>query len=276
MKQVPVNKVSILGCGRVGVTLGRELAQAGFSVQGSTTSNKRFDELRQAGIEPVQLSLTPAPVGATENDAERFFQCDVLVIAMPPGRTEGYSYADQLAAATEAAIAGGAQQVIFTGATFIYPANNTEVTEADVDPDNCSFMGLDWLKVEQAITHVAPTQTTIVRLAGLMGEGHNPALYFSGQPMAGADDPVNMVHQDDVAGVIHQLIVHGITGEVFNVAAPEHPTRRAFYAVASKVAGVEPPQFLSEPRPYRLVNCDKLKHQINYTFRHPDPIKALG
>ena len=271
-----MKRISILGCGRVGVTLGRELAQAGFTVQGSTTSSKRFDELRAANIEPVQLNLSPAPVGTTENDVERFFQCDVLVIAMPPGHTGAYNYAEQLSEATKKAIAGGAQQVIFTGATFIYPATNTEVTEADVDPQNCSFMGLDWLKVEQAITNIAPAQTTIVRLAGLMGDGHNPALYFSGQPMAGADDPVNMIHQDDVAGVIHQLIVKGVTGEVFNVAAPVHPTRREFYTMASQVAGVEPPQFQDEPRPYRLVNCDKLKQQLDYTFRHPDPIKALS
>lgn len=270
-----MKRVSILGCGRVGVTLGRKLAQAGFTVQGSTTGTKRFEELKQAGITPVQLALTPAPVCASVDDVAHFFRCDVLVIAMPPARSEGYSYTEQLSEATKSAIIAGAQQIIFTGATFIYPSNNCEVTEADVDPDNCSFMGLDWLKIEQAITDVAPEQTTILRLAGLIGEGHNPALYFSGQPMAGADDPVNIIHQDDVAGVIHQLIEQGITGEVFNVAAPGHPTRRAFYTAASKAAGVEPPQFQSEPRPYRLVNCDKLKQQLNYTFKHPDPLTAL-
>ncbi|CAM3421337.1 NAD(P)H-binding protein [Parendozoicomonas haliclonae] len=267
-------KVSILGCGRVGVTLGRELAQAGFSVMGSTTSQKRFAELEEAGITPVELSLSPAFTG-NPDDIRRFLNVDVLVVAMAPTGTEVFTYEDQLRAASEAAAEAGIKQVIFTGATFIYPSNNCEVREDDVDPDNCSFMGTDWLKIEQAIASGAPERTTILRLAGLMGEGHNPAHYFSGRPMAGANDPVNMIHQDDVAGVIHAVIDQGIVGEVFNVAAPEHPSRRDFYMMASEKAGVAPPLFEEDARPYRLVNCDKLNTRLGYTFRYPDPLTAV-
>ena len=271
-----MKRVSILGCGRLGLTLGRELAQAGFTVKGSTTRSERFDQLRDAGIEPVQLALTPAP----EGDLAAILDTDVLVITLtppmgPPGSIPPVSYIEQLSAVAKAAAEAGVKQVIFTGATFIYPLNNREVTEADVDPQKSSFMGIDWLEVEQAVCSTIPEHTTVLRLAGLMGEGHNSARYFSGRPMAGANDPVNMIHQDDVAGIIHKLIEKDVKGEVLNASAPQHPTRRDFYTLASEKAGIAPPQFTEEARPYRIINCDKLKQQLDYSFRHPDPLKAL-
>ncbi len=268
--------VSILGCGRTGTAIGRELAQAGFHVSGSTTTVARFDSLKAEGICPVELRLD----GSFFESAGRFFNTDILIVTLPPSSPKegerSLTYIEQLQAISRAAAEGGVQQLIFTGATFIYPSNNGEVREDDVEPGNSSFMGLDWREVEQAVASSMPERTTILRLTGLMGEGHNAGTYFSGQPMAGANDPVNMVHQDDVAGVVHEIIRHNIVGEVFNVSAPQHPTRRAFYTQACEVAGIALPQFSDEPKPYRLVNCDKLTERLDYTFRYPDPVAAIG
>ncbi|MTI12845.1 NAD(P)H-binding protein [Sansalvadorimonas verongulae] len=267
-----MKRVSILGCGRVGMTLGKELAQAGYAVKGSTTCHERFHQLQLLGIEPVKLTFTPKPEGELDN----LLDADALVVCLtPPGRDSGYTYNDQLSAISKAAKKAGIKQVILTGATFIYPLSNNEVTEEDVDSQKSAFMGLDWLDAENALRSANPEAVTILRLAGLMGEGHNAAAYFSGRPMAGADAPVNMIHQEDVAGVIRQLIEQDVCGEVFNLCAPLHPSRREFYTLASEKAGIPAPQFTDEPKPYRIVNCDKLQAKLDYTFRHPDPLKAL-
>ena len=267
-----MKRVSILGCGRAGMALGKELTQAGYTVKGSTTCHERFHQLQLLGIEPVKLAFVPEPKGELGN----LLDTDVLVVCLtPPGRDSAYTYAEQLSVISRVARDAGIERLIFTGATFIYPLSNNEVTEDDVDSGKSSFMGLDWLEAESAIRSANPGGTTVLRLAGLMGEGHNAAAYFSGRPMAGADAPVNMIHQEDVAGIICRLIKSDVTGEVFNACAPLHPTRREFYSLASQKADLPPPQFIDEPKPYRIVNCDKLHRQLSYTFKHPDPLKAL-
>ncbi|PSQ80952.1 MAG: hypothetical protein BRD40_03780 [Bacteroidetes bacterium QS_1_65_9] len=121
--------ISILGCGWVGLPLGRALAEDGHRVHGATTTPDKQAALEDAGIAPHVLHLTPD----VESDrADDFFDADVLVFTVPPPRgvddRVGF-YKKQLRAALDAARAGGVRHVLYTGSTGVYPPRGRVVTE---------------------------------------------------------------------------------------------------------------------------------------------------
>ena len=77
-------RVSVLGCGWLGLPLAQELARRGHAVRGSVTHAERLGALAAVGVEGHRLELTPS----LEGDADGFFEADALVIALPPGRRE--------------------------------------------------------------------------------------------------------------------------------------------------------------------------------------------
>ena len=63
-----MTKISILGCGWLGLPLAKALLEKGFSVNGSTTSTEKLSILENAGISPFLISLDSKSVsGAIES-----------------------------------------------------------------------------------------------------------------------------------------------------------------------------------------------------------------
>ena len=136
-------------------------------------------------------------------------------------------------------------------------------------------MGINWLDIEEIFSLRSEFKTTVVRFSGLMGGGINPGMYFAGRELKGANDPVNMIHVDDCIEIMAQIIEQNAWGEAFNASADKHPAKRDFYTRACESAGMPAPIFTDEPQPYRLVNCDKLKQRLGYSFKYSDPMAGL-
>ena len=52
-----MNKISILGCGWLGLPLAKSLLSKGHEIKGSTTSESKLEMLKNAGILPFQIQL---------------------------------------------------------------------------------------------------------------------------------------------------------------------------------------------------------------------------
>jgi nucleoside-diphosphate-sugar epimerase len=52
-------------------------------------------------------------------------------------------------------------------------------------------------------------------------------------PISDGETPVNLIHQTDVIRAVSMLINQKITGEIFNLCSPEHPTRKEYYNKAA-------------------------------------------
>ena len=77
-----MTKISILGCGWLGLPLAKVLAKNGFSVKGSTTTQDKIDVLKQSGIEPFLFALNPENI---QGNAISFLEhSEVLIINIPP------------------------------------------------------------------------------------------------------------------------------------------------------------------------------------------------
>ncbi len=256
-------KVSILGCGWVGLPFGAALALRGHEVRGSKTSPERLGLLKEAGIEPHLATLEPEFVG---NKA--WLEADVLVLTLPPERRDDIEtyYPAQIRHALDAA---KAEHVIFTSSTSVYPNVNRAVTEEDAkDPDKRS--GRAVLAAEEVLQE--HPNVTILRLAGLYGYGRQPGRRLAGKEVSGGDASVNLVHRDDVVSILVKVIEENVRG-VFNVCADAHPSRKEVYTAQAERLGFEPPRFV-EPHEvdYKEVSSEKLKG-LGYEFQHGNPLE---
>ena len=263
--------ISILGCGWLGMPLGARLA--GYKVKGSTTHPEKLDEIRAHGMTPYLIKLTPA----AEGDIESFLDTDILLINIPPTQGDGQPqfYHRQMLALLTCIEKARVQKIILISATSVYPQHNQWVTEDDAEVITSPFSDTVWLEIE-TLFQQKNLHTTVLRFSGLMGGAYQPGRYFSGRELAGADAPVNMIHREDCLQIITQIIANNVFGEVFNASADEHPTRRQLYTRSCELLGIAPPIFIDQPKPYRLVNCDKLKKALNYRFIYPNPLTALA
>ena len=265
--------VSILGCGWLGVPLGKHLRNRRFSVKGSVTSPEKFGLLRTSGIVPYRIVLNEAGV---EVDDPGFFETDVLIISIPPRRIDGVEriFPTQIAQLIPIILKSGIRKVIFISSTSVYPENLKTATENDVlSPDKES--GKACLAAENLLNHLTDFETTILRFGGLIGDDRNPARFLLKSDRAVANIPVNLIHQDDCVGIIAAILEKDLWGETLNACCPEHPLKKDFYGKAAQISGISLPHISDQIEAYKIIDSSKLKRLLKYKFKYPSPMDYL-
>lgn len=256
--------VSILGCGWLGLPLAEALVHDGHRVRGSTTDPAKRERIRRAGAAPHVLRVG----GEISGERDGFFASETLIVTLP---ASGARYLDRLAAIVGAARAGEAEWLLFTSSTSVYNACNKPVDETDATPPASERGKL--LREAEALFLRSPLDATILRLGGLYGPGREPGRFLAGKrDVGGARNPVNLVHRDDVIGVVRRVLERNARNEIFNVVADAHPPRADFYRSHADRLGLEPPHFSDAPIPWKVVRSRKLRDVLGYDFRHrPQP-----
>ncbi|WP_345246807.1 NAD(P)H-binding protein [Nibrella saemangeumensis] len=263
--------ISILGCGWLGLPLAEKLISDGYTVKGSTTSAEKLPLLNAKGIDAYQIQLTPEPQG----NLAALLSADILLIDIPPkaGRFGEAFHPDQVQAVVQAVRQSPVRRVLYISSTSVYPELNREVTEEDViRVEQSAAPAL--VQAEQLVQSLTPEQqTTILRCGGLMGYDRIPAKYIAGKTVDSGAVPVNYIHRDDAVGIITAVIKQQLTG-VFNVVAPEHPTREEIYRRSCADFGYALPMFIESDKfiPYKIVSSKKLSEVTSYKFRYPNPL----
>lgn len=236
-------KITIIGCGWLGLPLLKSLLQDGHTVWGTSRSDATLEAIAEAGGKGFRVNLPQNFFGAV------FGGQDLLIVTLPPGgRRLGPEATDDYLAKLHplASLLGGegAPHVIYTSSTGVYGAAAGAVDEQRaVSPATHSGRAVvaaeKWLGGQT-------DRLTILRLAGLIGPGRHPGNFYGGRdrPVPAADAPVNLVHLNDVIGAVKTIIAAGLPAGVFNVCAAAHPAKGDFYAAAAaalgkSVAGVE-------------------------------------
>ena len=265
--------ISILGAGWLGLPLGQFLIEKGYVVRGSTTRTEKLPELEAAGLHPFRIRVGKQIEGERLED---FFRTDILVLNIPPGGRRAdvaQAHPREVRRVYELAVAGGVQRLLFISSTGVYGDLNRVVTEADA-PDPIRASGRALAAIETFLRRQTAIETTILRLAGLVGGERKAGRFLAGRrDLPGGDAPVNLVHLDDCIGVIYEIIRQEKWGEIYNVCADEHPPKRAFYTTQAEREGLEPPTFRDDGKaPFKLISNEKVKVELGYAFRHPDPM----
>lgn len=265
--------VSILGCGWLGVPLGRFLADRGFLVKGSVTNADKFDLLKAAGILPFRVLIDETCI---ETDNTSFFETDALIISIPPRRIDGIEriFPAQVAQLIPVILKYEIRKVIFISSTSVYPENRQKAKETDVlAPDKASGKAL--VLAENLLRNLIDFETTIIRFGGLIGADRNPARFLLKSGMPVANVPVNLIHQDDCIGIISAVLEQELWGETLNACCPEHPMKRDFYGKAAEVSGLPVPDISDQDEAYKIVDSSKLKRLLKYKFKYKSPLNYL-
>jgi len=260
-------KISILGCGWLGLPLAKHLVENGHSVKGSTTSEYKMTYLSAVGIKPFLLKFSPQ---IESEDIIDFLNSEILIICIPPraGKYGEDFHAQQIKSLMEYLPSSSIKSIIYTSSTSVYPDLNREVTERDEVLENHALT-----KVENLLKSTSKN-VTILRCGGLMGGDRIPAKYFTGKTINTGKIPVNYVHQQDLIQIITMILEQGFWHETFNVVSPIHPIRKEIYLKNCEELALEKPIFEepAEEIPFKIISPEKLISRTNYEFLYTNPL----
>ena len=296
-------KISILGCGWLGLPLGKLLVENSHAVKGSTTSEDKISLLASVGIEPFLIKFSPqmetvqssdiplsdyasqcspqttlgnnVPVVCEDTDngintVSQFLDSEILIVCIPPraGKFGEDYHVRQMQSLLEYLPNSSVQSIIYTSSTSVYPELNQEMTEDDEVLENHAL-----IKVEDLLKNL-PQNVTILRCGGLMGGKRIPAKYFAGKTINTGKIPVNYVHQEDVIQIITMILERGFWNETFNVVSPEHPLRKEIYLKNCADLGFEKPIFeeATQQIPFKIISPQKLILRTGYEFKYRNPL----
>lgn len=236
-----MQSVGIIGCGWLGLPLGKKLVDAGYRVIGSTTTPEKLKEIEEAGIDPVLLSFNPMPEGQNFN---KLFKAETLFVNIPPRSRSNPPefYREQIKYIKYQLQNSSVKRVIFISSTSFYPNTGDVVTEKTTyDLANGSTKAVVWGELE--ISQIKQ-QLSILRCGGLMGENRIPGKWFAGKETTGAETPVNYIHQEDVIEYVLWLLENGTWPTIKNMVSDQHPTRKQVHEAMAAKYDFAPPVWI--------------------------------
>ena len=274
----------IVGCGYVGLPLGAELVRRGHEVSGLRRSALAEAELKAAGITPLHADITqPETLARLPRDFDRVVNCS----ASGGGGAEDYRkvYLDGnrnlLAWLADSAM----KKFVYTSSTSVYAQNDgSVVTETSpVAPEvDTSQVLVETEKLLQEAVAKRKFPAVILRVAGIYGPGRGYAFkqFLRGEARLEGDGSrgLNMIHRDDLIGIIIAALERGEAGQIYNAADNEPVSQRKFYDwLAAQLKQPLPPQVASDAEVWRKrgvtnkrVSNAKLRAKLKYKFQFPD------
>lgn len=247
-----MKRVSILGCGWLGTSLGVSLLDEGYSVKGSTTREEKLALLEAHQIVPFIVDI------ASFEEFDHFLEADILIISITSKDVDDFE--NLILQIQDSSI----QKVIFISSTSVYPRINKVMTEED------TVLNTPLTVIENLFRENSFFETTILRFAGLFGDQRHPSNWFrNGRKIPQPKGFVNMIHKEDCIEIIHEIIDQNCWNETFNACSNHHPTRRDFYTVARLSANLELPEFEeNQEYEWKIISSKKVQSVLDYTFIH--------
>lgn len=246
-------RISILGCGWLGTALAFELIQKGYAVNGSTTSNIKFNLLKSNGVTPFKIDISNRHFYSSN-----FLFSEVLIIAIPSKNINDFKHLISQIEKSEL------KKVIFISSTSVYPNTNGIVTE------NTVTKSFSLSEIEQLFKINTVFKSTIIRFGGLFGYDRKPGNFIKvDKKIENPEGYINFIHRDDCIRIIEQVMISNTWNETLNACADTHPKRREFYKKEMlKIGRLEPIFNESSTNDYKIVSNEKLKTLLNYTFKY--------
>jgi nucleoside-diphosphate-sugar epimerase len=247
----------VVGAGWLGLPLALALGEAGWEVTATTR--------KSAANWPAPIKHLPLELDGDLPDLSAF---TLVVLAFPPQANLG---AEVYARRTErlCKVLSPRAQLLLISSTGVYPDAPGEYDEtAAIKPEHPVVLG------EQALLRHFP-QALVLRAAGLAGYDRRIGKFFSGRVLPDPQQVVNLVHRDDVVGAALHLIGQRAEG-IYNVVAPEHPTKAEVYGRDLEELGMPPFQVLASGAPtnLRVIVTQRLL-ATGFVYHFADPLKFV-
>ena len=278
-------RVLIAGCGYVGMELGARLAQRGHAVFGL-----RRTESGRAELEQAQIQLLTADVTRPETLAELPTGWDWVVNSVSAGGGGAAGY--------QAVYCGGMRNLIawlgaaapnlikfvYTSSTGVYAQDDgSEVTETS-ETGPLTDAGQALVEAETIVLaagHNPRFPGVIVRAAGIYGPGRG---YWLRQFLANearlegnGERILNMIHRDDLAGILMAVLEKGSPGQVYNAVDVEPVSQLDLFRWLAKRLDRKMPLGDSDSASRssrrtatnKKVSSRKVREDLGYQFKYP-------
>jgi nucleoside-diphosphate-sugar epimerase len=256
-------RILIVGCGYVGLALGRRLSSSGAEVLGLRRQGDPDGAMAAAGIQPLCGDLTqPADLEAIPGD----FDSVVCAVSSSRGGADAYRevYLGGARNLIEWARHRRVGRIVSVSSTSVYSQTDGSWVSEDSPVEPAGETGRLLVATEQLFAEahrsgVVPTQ--IVRVAGIYGpeRGH-----LFGQFIAGLArrDPgqgrwINMIHRDDVASALEAILLHGEAGRTYNAVDDEPVLQGEFLRFLATETGLPLPPLAESADPARPIPVRK-------------------
>lgn len=272
-------KISILGCGWLGLPLAKSLLAKGYEVKGSTTSESKLEVFKNAGISPFQIQLEEHQIIGNMEDFLK--ETNVLVIDIPPGLRKETSTSNEMTFVNKIKNLipfieiSGVQKVIFVSSTSVYGDDFpiVEITE-ETKPNPDTESGKQLVIVETLLQSNPNFKTTVIRFGGLLGEDRHPVKFLAGRAnVENPDAPINMIQREDCIGVIEKALEFAQDdnwewNQTFNAVAPQHPTRKTYYHKKADILNLPLPTFAEDSESKgKIISSKKVERILGYSFQ---------
>jgi nucleoside-diphosphate-sugar epimerase len=189
----------VVGCGYVGLELGRQLRDRGDEVVGVRRSDAGLAAVADAGLDPVRADVTDPGTLSDLPDADR-----LVFAASSGGRGADAArrvFVDGLRATVEefAGRDDPPERLVYTSSTGVYGDHGGDWVDEET-PLEPTTEKTQVLAAAEEVALSAPIPATVARFAGLYGpDRYRLERYLDGPVTEGY---LNMVHRDDAAGAV--------------------------------------------------------------------------
>lgn len=226
-------KVSIIGLGWFGSALKKAL-EGIHEVSGTTRSPGKHPE--------AELLLPPGL------PSKNLMMADVLIINIPPFPSQLDWF--------KSWHWNHSSHIIFISSTSVYGEISGTVDELTA-PSPESANAKELVASEKWFSTFP--HSTVIRFGGLIGPDRHPGKSLSGRKnIAGGNWPVNLIHLDDCIGFTRLVMERHLTGEIFNLVHPSHPSRRDYYQQWCRSQGLPVPEFNDSDTPGKTISHKKV------------------
>jgi len=276
-------RVLIVGCGYVGLPLGAELVRQRHEVFGVRRTNAAEAELKAAGIQPLVADITrPEELARLPGPFDWVVNC----VSSTKGGVEEYRevYLNGTRNLIGWLSSAPPKKFVYTSSTSVYgqtdgsPVKETSPT-APASETSKVLVATEKLLLD--VTQQTRFPAVILCVAGIYGpeRGHLFLQYLKNEAkIEGKGERfINMIHRDDLVGIIIAALKNGRIGEIYNAVDDEPVAQIHFFRWLSEALGKWMPPFAAETEnagrkrglTNKKVQNRKLKMELGYQFKYP-------
>lgn len=234
----------------------------GVEVWVTTTTEMKVERFRNQGLNPVLLNFDTA---VTLAGLPR--QYDYVLNSVPASSR----YTLEEIGNKFCHVRHILEELVFKKHVFL--------SSVGIYPDSDGFFDENWsgvlnerlLSAEQEMLQVE--NTIIFRLGGLFGKNRILAKYFSGKVCKIGTQSANFIHLDDVVMLLAKSFSVSAPGGIYNIVAPEHPTKQEVILASAAKYGFDLPLSFEPGMDFqKIVSGRKITECLDYTFKYPSPL----
>ncbi len=219
--------VALLGCGYVGLELGKQLTAAGHDVVGVRRSADGCAAIEAAGFTPVRADISDDAALESVPDA------DVVVFAASSGGRDAdaareiYVDAQKTVLSHFAAREASPDRYIYTSSTGVYGDHGGDWVDEET-PLNPTTAKTEVLATAEEVALTAAVEHgmdgTVARYAGLYGPGRFRIERYLNGPVT--EGYLNLLHRDDAAEAVAHLIEQDLARNEVVLVVDDEPVSR--------------------------------------------------